>query len=179
MRIGGQQAKRIGVGRVRLHQPDGNSIELKVQAFPLGFDVDEKFPWPQAPKIKARRTSGSLERDDAGRVVWDLDDRNAEYRKARERTDRVRKACQVAMALVHGDGEGEVRFETDVASGAEAAYLALWDELQASGFTEGDLVVIVYRAKEISNMTDKALEASLSDFSQAANSPKDSAEAEQ
>lgn len=173
MRIGGTTIRRIGLGCVRIPQPGGASLEIKVRAYPLGFDIDELFPFPQAPKIKARRAGGVVERDSQERVVWDVDERDKGYRAAYDRVARVRKACQFHSAVIVGDGPGEMRFETDVSSGSAEAYLALWDELVAAGFTEGDLLVVVLKAKEISLMTDKAMEAALADFSRAGDCPPD------
>lgn len=171
MRIGGTATKRLGEGRVRLPQADGSFLELKVRAYPLGYDLDDAFPLPQPPKIKARRVNGVVERDGNDRVIWDTNDQDPAYRQARERVMRARKAAGTAKALVIGDGPGEIRFDTDVSSGSVDAYLALWDEMVAAGLVEGDLIAIAMKARDLSGMSDKAMELALSDFSPGAESP--------
>lgn len=179
MRISGTQAKRIGTGLVRLPQPDGSVLELRVRAYPLGFDAHERFPIPPPPRLKARRTNGEVERDRDGKVVWDHNEQDPSWRAQRDRIARVRQACQFAAATVRGDGPGEVRFDTPIDRDDEESYLALWEELRADGITEGDLLAVILKAKEISNMTDKALEAALADFSREGSSRPDGAPAEE
>jgi hypothetical protein len=175
MRISGTEAKRLGTGKVRLRQADGAVLELKVRAFPLGFDANERFQIPPPPRIKARRTNGEIERDAAGKVVWDHNEQDPQWRAQRDRIARVRQACQFAAATVRGDGAGEVRFDTQLQADDEECYLALWDELRLAGFSGGDLLAVVYKAKELGTMTDKALEDAMADFSQEESSQQPSA----
>jgi len=170
MKIGGISVTRRMEAMVQIPAMNGTLV-IKVRAFPLDFDVDDLFPWPEAPKIKARRFSGKLERDGDGNVLWERNERDGAYLARRDEVYRARVACMFAKATVRGTGEGEIAFETDVSGDSEEAYRALFDELKEAGFAIGDVNLVLHRARELSSLTDAAIEESKAGFSQAAASP--------
>lgn len=169
MKIGGVEHNSKIESFVTLPRPDGNHVRLRVKAYPLGFDEDEKFPLPQPPKIKARRANGVVERIN-GAVVWDVNDRDPAYLAALDETTRARNMYLFANAVCEGDGPHDVRFNTDLGKGDRDSYLALWDEVKAAGFSFGDINLVVLRARAISNQLADAIEASKADFSPDENS---------
>lgn len=179
MKIGGIAIARAGTEIVRIPLPDGAHIEVKIRAYPLGFDVDDIFPYPDPPKVKARRVSGQVEREN-GRVVWDVNERDPQYVRRRNELAQARVAANFLAAVVRGTGRGEFEFETELPESAqdltEDQALALWEELIRSGLTDGDCNIVIRKALELSNQTQEAQERALSGFSPEDESPTDGAD---
>lgn len=175
MKIGGVDVNAHAEGWANIPREDGG-YRLRVRAYPLDFDVDDIFPLPDPPRVKARRISGKVERD-GNSVVWDVNPRDPRYLARRAELYQARVACLFARATVHGDGEGCVDFSTPVSDETEEQYRALFAELTKSGFTAGDLTMVIDRARAISNMSEEAIEEAKAGFSQeGARPPSDQPE---
>ncbi len=176
MRIGGVEIKMPGEGWVTIPRPEGDCMRLKVHAYPLGFDIDDDYPKPTPPRIKARRTSGHVEREENNQPVWELDYKNKNYKAQSEDVFKLRQGCMFAHAVVFGDGEGEVAVDVDMKAKDANAYRGLYVELGRAGWSDGDINLVVNRAMEFSNLTVDAIEASRADFTPEEKSSEESSE---
>lgn len=177
MKINGVEVNAHAEAWVVIPRERAKGFRLRVRAYPLDFDVDDVFPMPEPPKIKARRVGGKVERDGKA-VVWDVNERDPAYLARRHELYRARVACLFARATVHGNGDGYVAFATDVSAESEEQYRALFAELTEAGFTAGDLTLVIDRARALSNMSEEAIEEAKACFSPEGECPpRESAEA--
>ena len=166
MKLGGQNIatkKYNAQGFVTLPRLD-DGLRLKVRAYPIGFDEDEVFPLPEAPRLKARRTNGMVEKNPDGSVVWDHDTKNPGYLHQRDRMMKIRQAYLFASAVVQGTGDGELQFATPIDGKTEDLYLKLYEELESIGLSDGDINIVSLTARKLQNFTPELNQQALAGF---------------
>lgn len=159
MKIHGQAIREnqyLTTGVAKIPRP-GGPLEVKVQAFPLGYDAEEILPAPRPPKTRARKKGGEVLRDGNGMPLFEYDENDRKYRKDRDENFWLQVVCNVYHAVRPC---GEIEFDADREGGPDRDgeprefFRAVRDELKAAGLTFGDLSLIVKEARRISNLGD-------------------------
>jgi len=175
MKIGGLDVKRATEGEIYIPTPKGE-IYLRVKATPLDFDIDDIFPMPKPPRVKARRTNGHIEKERDGSIVWDVNLDEPHYKATEKRISNVRLAMSFAKVTASGSGDGCVDFEAPLPSDDsvdEEGWLAIYKEIVATGMTDGDLNLVIKKSLQLSNQTSEVQEKVLGNFSQEEDSLQD------
>jgi hypothetical protein len=178
MKIAGQKIDLNARTTVRIPRP-GAVLEIEVHTFPYGFDLEEDLPVPQPPKSPRRDKEDRPIRDADGRLTLFDDFNDAGY--VRERKAWARR-INAAVFYYATAASGRVQFESLAGqkppAGDRPAMAVYFDkaasELEASGFTPGDVTLVANAAYGLSNMVPNVdVERYLADFSQGGKSPTD------
>lgn len=120
---------------VKMHFP-GETLEVRIQAYPFGFDVDQIIPLPVAPVVGVKMSRGEIVRDARGDPVILRDEDDEDYRRERQRAFWMRFAALFYYAVRDG---GSVEFESvkgmDPEKNPVEFFGKVVDELKASGMT--------------------------------------------
>ena len=174
MRVRGQELAGVRAQRVTLVRGDGATLSLLVRPLPLGFHRRLRscgLVPPQAPVRVAREAGGSPLRDAHGQAVTFKDESDAAHLAAVELYHQRVAVLAVAEAL---KGDADVEFAsrppmetvTDVAAWSSFAD-ALFNELEAAGFTAGDLTQLCGLICRMSRLLDEHLRDARGNFSSA------------
>lgn len=174
MRVRGQELAGVGSQRVSLVRGDGTTLSLLVRPLPLGFHRRLRSCGlvPPQPSVRvAREAGGSPLRDAHGQAVTIRDESDAAHLAAVELYHQRVAVLAVAEAL---KGDADVEFATrppmDSVTDAVAwtSYAdALFNELEAAGFTAGDLTQLCGLICRMSRLLDEHLRDARGNFSSA------------
>jgi hypothetical protein len=174
MRVRGQELTGVGAQRVSLMRGDGTTLPLCIRPLPLGFHRRLRSVGlvpPQPPVRVARDAGGSPLRDAQGHAVTLRDESDAAYLAAVELYHQRVAVLAVAEAI-QGDPDVELASRPPVESSTEptawTGYAdALFAELEAAGFTAGDLTQLCGLICRMSRLLDEHLRETRGNFSQA------------
>lgn len=158
MRIEGFEPGQVSTVVV-LRRPGGRDLQLTVTALPIGYDeeLERGLPNPVPPvRGPLRDERGSLLRE-AGRPVPFYDTFDPKYQAERRQAMRRRMTLMIREAL---RGDSQVQWETPEEKGgrSDADYAdALYAEMRAFGFTEGDLAALIGAVVQASSLTEEEL----------------------
>lgn len=165
MKFKGKKASVSTAGKVNLPRPNGEDIEFEIEALPLGYDevLDKMFPPPTPPSEITMTRAGKIVRDENGKPVRDYNYDDPKYRSEVQTQANCRMMYMVEQAIRN---QKDWQFETKREDGMsdEKFYLSLFDEIKESGFSPGDLSILVSGILRVSNMSKEALEEARSDF---------------
>ena len=172
MRVRGQELAGVGAQRVSLVRGDGTTLPLLVRPLPLGFHRRLRsfgLVPPQPPVRVAREAGGSPLRDAQGHAVTLRDESDAAYLAAVELYHQRVAVLAVAESL---KSDPEVEFvsrppgESVSEASAWTGYAdALFAELEAAGFTAGDLTQLCGLICRMSRLLDEHLRDARGNFS--------------
>lgn len=174
MRVRGRELTGACSQRVSLLRGDGSTLSLLVQPLPLGFHRRLRsfgLVPPQPPVRVARDAGGAPLRDAQGLAVTLRDDGDAAHLAAVEIYHQRVAVLAVAEALkADADVEFASRPPVDgVSAGEPNAWClyadALFAELEAAGFTAGDLTHLCGLICRMSRMLDDHLRSARGNFS--------------
>lgn len=162
-----------------LARPDGSTWTFLLRPLPLGFHrrLRERGLVPPAPPIRVPRDSaGKPLRDDAGLPLATADTSDPDYRAALELYHQ-----RVAVLALHEglQADPSVQFDAPAPSSALSTLNpqlstpndwasfadALYAELAAAGFTDGDLVTLCNEVGRLSNLVGDHVQQARSNFS--------------
>ncbi len=174
MRVRGQELTGVGAQRVSLMRGDGTTLPLCIRPLPLGFHRRLRSVGlvpPQPPVRVARDAGGSPLRDAQGHAVTLRDEGDAAYLAAVELYHQRVAVLAVAEAL-QGDPDVELASRPPVESSTEPTAWTgyadgLFAELEAAGFTAGDLTQLCGLICRMSRLLDEHLRETRGNFSQA------------
>lgn len=172
MKINGQPLISPKLHAFTLPRADGSQVAFRLQPLPLGFHQRLRN-WgilpPTAPIKVARDSNGKPIRDANGQAVTISDHQNADYVTELERYHQRVAILSVVEALA---ADPEITFDTPrpAMSATDAREWtqfadAVFEELQQSGFTAGDLVLFCQEICRISNLLDEQLAVAQANFS--------------
>ncbi|QDT52154.1 hypothetical protein Pan44_01630 [Caulifigura coniformis] len=172
MRVRGQELVGVGSQRVSLVRGDGSVLPLLIRPLPLGFHRRLRtlgLVPPQPPMRVARDAGGSPLRDAQGHAVTLRDESDAAYLAAVEFYHQRVAVLAVAEAL-RDDPDVEWTATPPAAGLTEpagwTAYAdALFAELEAAGFTSGDLTRLCGLICRVSRLLDEHLRDARGNFS--------------
>ncbi len=168
MQIQGQQVTARFTTTVQLPRPAGDGPVLTLQPLPLGFSrrLTAHLVQPPVPPVRiARDAQGKPLRQANGQAATMTDETDAEYRREREVYGQRLAVLAVVTAL---QADPHIRFETDAAAHPQdwRPYAdALFNELEAAGWTAGDLAWLCQAVCRLSNLLDEHLPETAADFS--------------
>lgn len=171
MRIRGVERRSAYTRVCELPRPDGDVIRLTMSPLPLGFSrkLRECGLWPPLPPSRVARDAGGRPvRDERGQAVTLSDESDREYRRELELYHQRVAVLSVVESL---RGDPEVTFDAERPSGTTGwpEYAdAIHGELEAAGFTAGDLVHLCSFACRMSNLSGEHLREASLGFSQRA-----------
>jgi hypothetical protein len=155
-----------------LPRTDGSSLTLTLKPLSLGFHhrLRQRGIHPPTPPVKvARDSAGRPVRDASGQAVTLSDVQNHAYLAELERYHQRIAVLAVVEAL---RGDAGISFETPSPDEREAnadewlRYAdTLFEELEQSGFSAGDLILLCQEICRISNLLDDHLAAAQANFS--------------
>ena len=171
MKLNGQALQKPLVHAFVLPRSDGSSLTFQLQPLPLGFHQRLRgrgIQPPVPPSKVARDAAGRPLRDAAGQAVTIADSQHPEYVAELERYHQRVAVLALAESL---NADPAIAFDTPSPTAASAAPEwarfadALFDELEQSGFTAGDLILFCQEICRISNLLDDHLAAAQANFS--------------
>lgn len=168
MRIDGQDATWRTTVTVRLPRPEGDGPLLLLSPLPLGFARalrEHQVRAPQAPQRVARDPQGRPLRQANGQAVVLADEQDGDYLAEREAYQQRVAVLAVVTGLRH---DPSVAFETSPADHPDdwRPYAdRLYAELEAAGWSAGDLVWLTTQLAKLSNLLDSQLAEASADFS--------------
>lgn len=160
MRISGKEVKNTVVRTVTIPRMGEPGIALKVRALPLGYEdkAAVMFPEPEVPIEYAQDADKRVLRDQAGNIVKKANPNDPAYDAAIRRCARLQLVFYIYYAL---KADPTVEFEADKEGGplkeTVTFYEAIDRELVTSGFTPGDIKLLMDCIMEISNMRGAAV----------------------
>ncbi len=167
MKINGQTLQRDYSRQVELPRPDGSSVMLRLQPLPLGFHRQVKKQGilaPLPPARIARDSSGRPLRDERGVAIMLEDEHDKTFLEEWELYHQRLAVLIVAKAL---EVDPTVEFETvhpnqldDWTEYADELYA----ELEAAGFSAGDLIYLCEEVCRMSNLAGEHLSQATTDF---------------
>lgn len=174
MRIAGLEPSKAITGVVVIPRGDDPPLRLTVRGLPVGFEekISEIFSPPQAPEkpvpagkpAKKGAAPVFLRDPESGRIVLRPDTRDPDYIRDLRQSNRG----QAAFIAYHGlSADPNVKFDADPAvltTDPSAFYSGVYGELERSGLSGGDLVLILQRVLELSNLDPKAIQRVREDF---------------
>jgi hypothetical protein len=151
-------------------------LAMQLQPLPLGFHqrLRERGIQPPTTPLKiARDSSGKPLRDGQGNALTLAETQNPEYLLELERYHQRVAVLALAQSL---EGDQHVGFDTPVPSGTDGQVWiryanALLHEMEAAGFTAGDLLLLCREISRISNLLDEQLTQAQANFSPSGPSP--------
>lgn len=171
MRIAGQTPQTRFHQIVQLPRPQGTGPTLVLSPLPLGFQRrlrGQGLRPPVAPTRVARDPQGRALRQANGQAAVIVDEQDPDYLQSYELYHQRVAVLSIVEALRH---DPEVEFDTraedfpdDWPSYADQVYA----ELEAAGWTAGDLVWLCTHICQLSNLLEAHLEETAADFSSAA-----------
>jgi hypothetical protein len=172
MRVRGQELAGVGAQRVSLIRGDGTTLPLLIRPLPLGFHRRLRslgLVPPQPPVRVARDAGGSPLRDAQGHAVTLRDESDAAYLAAVELYHQRVAVLAIVESL---KGDPDVAF-TSQAPGESAGDVSAWTsyadtlfaELEAAGFTAGDLTQLCGLICRMSRLLDEHLRDARGNFS--------------
>lgn len=153
-----------------LPRPDGSEWVFQLRPLPLGFQrrLRERGLTPPAPPIRiARDSQGRPLRDEQGLAVTQSDLTAPEYLAQLELYHQRIAVLAVVESL---EADPQVSFEAVAPAGHTGwpAYAdALHQELEAAGFTAGDLLLLCQEVCRLSNLLGEHLQQVRANFSSA------------
>lgn len=173
MQLRGQNRVTSLTQTVTLPRPGGNDWTFTLQPLPLGFHrrLRSRGVSPPAPPVRlVRDSSGRPLRDEAGQAVTTIDTTDRQYLAELELYHQRVAVLAVAEAL---RADPQVSFDvpppTGDSSDAWTQYAdALHTELEAAGFTAGDLILLCQAVCRMSNLLTDHLRTACGNFSSAA-----------
>jgi len=172
MRVRGQELAGVGSQRVSLARGDGSVLPLLVRPLPLGFHRRLRtlgLVPPQPPVRVARDVGGSPLRDAQGHAVMLKDESDATYLAAVELYHQRVAVLAVAEALGNDpdiEWNAQPPAQGVIESAAWTGYAdALFAELEAAGFTAGDLTHLCGLICRLSRLLDEHLRDARGKFS--------------
>jgi hypothetical protein len=169
MKINGKKLEALALGEVVLPRPgdtkDVKQIRFKIRAITLGDEAkgDKLFPDPRPPAAPKLDGRGLPVRDPLTKQpVWEMNLYDTGYTALQEKASRMQRVVAVVDAL---EADDTVKWDTTEPRGSVAFYEACFEEMQASGITLGDIVLILNKARELGNLDGKKLEEAAESFS--------------
>ena len=172
MLIDGVRVDLSAVHTVVIPRP-GGGVRVKIGTLPYNLDLDDYVPPPAPDEIVKRDDHGRPVRDKNGGPVIVANDRDPGFLRRINAWTRLRRAAIVYFATRQAQS---VKFESvagdEPDKNPEAFFAKVADELNACGFTQGDVELIAAKALKLSNQAlgELDLEDYLSDFSPEENS---------
>ncbi|QDU41038.1 hypothetical protein Mal4_54030 [Maioricimonas rarisocia] len=172
MQIAGCQPATNVTRTITLPRGDGSTLNLTIQPLSLGFHRrlrERGIVAPAPPRRVARDAAGRPIRDESGLAVMLADDHDPQFLAEIEQYHQRVALLAIPEALA---ADPQVRFEAQAPSSdaAAAAWMRYADdlnaELEAAGFTTGDLVRLCTEICRLSNLLDEQLTAAQAGFSQ-------------
>lgn len=176
MHLRGQPRATPFTQTVTLPRPDGSDWSFTLSPLPLGFHRRLRsrglLP-PTPPSRLVRDSSGRPLRDESGQAITTVDTTDRRYLAELELYHQRVAVLAVAEAL---RADPDVVFDApppaDDSSDAWTRYAdALHAELEAAGFTAGDLILLCQAVCRLSNLLTDHLRATCGNFSSAAPAP--------
>lgn len=180
MKIDGQSISAKARKTVPIPKP-GKKIEVEIEAYPFGLAVETLLPYPAVPVTGIRLRGGKVARDDNGQAILIKDENDKEYV---ERTDRLFWLRMAALFYYAVKPVGRIVFESvsdcdheqEIRNNPEGFFSKIFNELREIGFSGGDVNIVVAATRELSNMSDTAVEDYEADFSQGEKSPQENSQ---
>jgi len=164
MEIEGAVAGR-NTAKVTLARPSGESLVLTLQAFPLGFteQLEMWIPSPSPPQDGfLRGDDRKLLKDNTGRPIAKYDAQNADYLAEDRKVKRLQNALAVAESL---EADPRVKFTAKANRNRMREYAeGILAELEAFGFSEADLGMLLTGVLKASSVTAARLMRLREDF---------------
>lgn len=172
MQLRGQTESERFTQLVTLPRPDGRDWTFRLQPLPLGFHrrLRERGLLPPLPPHRlVRDSTGRPLRDESGLAATSADPQDPQYRADLERYHQRVAVLAVAESL---RADPDVAFDAAPPTADDpAAWTAYADaldaELEAAGFTAGDLVLLCNAVCRLSNLLGDHLQRARSTFSSA------------
>ncbi|MEW4528391.1 hypothetical protein [Maioricimonas sp. JC845] len=171
MHIDGCQPAPAVTRTVTLPRGDGSALTLTIQPLSLGFHRrlrERGIVPPTPPRRVARDAAGKPLRDESGLAVMLADEQDPQYLAEQEQYHHRVALLAVAESLA---ADPQVRFDAQPPASDDDAIAwtgyadALGAELEAAGFTAGDLVRLCTEICRLSNLLDEQLAATQAGFS--------------
>ncbi|QDT67063.1 hypothetical protein [Calycomorphotria hydatis] len=167
MKINGQPLPATFQTNFALPRPDGTRLVLTLTPLPLGFHNrlrSRGILAPSAPVRVARDSNGKPLRDEAGLAIMLVDDQDSAYRQEIELYHQRIATLIVSESLQH---DQKIEFETPTPVDDDWKRYAdkLFRELERSGFSAGDLILLCEEISRMSNLTGDHLRETCPDFS--------------
>lgn len=169
MHIKGLQPRGCYSSVCELRRPGGGTIALRMQPLRLGFarSLRERGIVPPEPPLRvARDSSGRPLRDERGQAVMTAAESDSGYARAVELYHQRVAVLAVVESL---EADAEVTFSAQPPAGNDgwAEYAdSVYAEMEAAGFTAGDLVHLCAYACRLSNLAGDHLRDSVRGFSE-------------
>lgn len=173
MQLRGQNRATPFTQTVTLPRPDGDGWSFTLQPLPLGFHrrLRTRGLLPPSPPARlVRDSSGRPLRDETGQVVTAADTTDRQYLAELELYHQRVAVLAVAEAL---RADPRVAFDApppaaDVPEAWTQYADALHAELEAAGFTAGDLILLCQAVCRLSNLLSDHLRMAWGNFSSVA-----------
>ncbi len=171
MQFRGQTPLATPTQTVTLPRADGSDWTFTLQPLPLGFHRrlrDRGLCPPTAPQKIARDSHGRPLRDDTGLAVTLADQSDPQYLADLELYHQRVAVLAVVEAFA---ADPHVHFETPAPSNSERGDAwpgyadAIHRELEAAGFTAGDLIFLCHAISRLSNLLGDHLQQARTNFS--------------
>ncbi len=155
MKIDGKDVNLLEQKEYVLPRNSGD-IPLLLSALPLGFQekIERFFPTPTPPKAPVKGANGKLQREN-GIVVVTRNVDDPHYKEQVKKMDLLQAIYVVHCALRN---DKSINFETDIGqleTNPQEFYEGIYEELDAAGFTVGDILDITKGTMELSNMSSE------------------------
>ena len=171
MRLPHQSSPTTVTQTVILPRPRGDDWTFTIQPLSLGFHRrlrDRGITPPAPPTRVARDSSGRPLRDESGLAVTTTDATDQQYLDQLERYHQRVAVLAVAESF---QADTHVEFETSKPDDHAAADVwttyadALYAELEAAGFSAGDLILLCNAICRLSNLISDHIDQARSNFS--------------
>ena len=172
MQFNGRDLEPVSTSTFTLPRPDGTSLPLQLRPLPLGFHQrlrDQGLQVPIPPTKIARDSAGRPIRDAQGNATTISDSSNPEFLQHYELYHQRVAVLSVVEALA---SDPNVTFNAQPPNGSSPVPEhwhrfadEVFAELEHSGFTAGDLILLCQEICRISNLLDDHLKAAQANFS--------------
>ena len=151
---------------VALPRPEGLEFTVTIQPLPLGFHTQlakHHIIPPSPPTRIARDNQGKPIRDEQGLAILVPDQQTPEFLTESEQYHQRVATLIIYQAL---KADSALEFETPPPTTEDHRIFAdhLFAELQAAGWTSGDMIFLCQQIAELSNLSDKQLQQSHDHF---------------
>jgi hypothetical protein len=153
----------VNFTRHEIRRPDGRAWEIKLTALPLGFlsQLEADLPDPRPPESFARE-GGRILRDEDGRPLKTLDEKNPRYVAE---LDRVRSLRSYAILVQAMKGDDRVTFEANEDSLSRKTFLETVEiELRDAGIADSEIFVMVNKVHALNRGHVDRIEKAAEDF---------------
>ena len=166
MLYNGSKIKALATDTVCLPRPTGqDSLFFLVRALAAGEEKkgERLFPDQEPPMQFRKDNKGQPARDPVtGKVVTGLNYLDPNYMEIQQRHEDLRYVVMCVDAL---DKDDSLAWETEEEHGSVKYYEACQQEIQDSGLSQGDILLVVSKAIELGNFDEKAIERAAEAFS--------------